>query len=72
MARTQAEVLETLAGTLPGDGVHVAVGVASFPNDAATVEELRHAADQAVGAARRLGHNRVVSYAPGAEPTPVA
>jgi GGDEF domain-containing protein len=63
--RIQAEVLEALAHTPAGDGVEVAVGVAAFPEHAATAEQLRHAADQAVDAARRLGCNRVVSYAPG-------
>jgi diguanylate cyclase (GGDEF)-like protein len=63
--RIQGEMLEALARTPAGDGVEVAVGVAAFPEHAATAEQLRDAADHAGAAARRLGRNRVVSYAPG-------
>src|SRR5256885_3478943 len=54
-----------------GEGVEVAVGMASFPEHASTVEELRHGADQAVTAARSLDRKStrlnsshlVISYA---------
>lgn len=48
-----------------GDGrqmaVTVSVGVAGYPQHGATVEELVHAADQAVYQAKARGRNRVVS-----------
>lgn len=64
--RIQAEVVEGVAAASEGHEVEVAVGVASFPEHASTVEELRHGADQAVTAARELGPSRVVAYSPGA------
>jgi diguanylate cyclase (GGDEF)-like protein len=67
--RIQAEVLEGVAAASDGHGVEVAVGVASFPEQASTVEELRHGADQAVTAARKLGPSRVVAYSPDAQAT---
>jgi diguanylate cyclase (GGDEF)-like protein len=67
--RIQSEVLEGVAAASDGHGVEVAVGVASFPEQASTVEELRHGADQAVTAARKLGPSRVVAYSPDAQAT---
>jgi diguanylate cyclase (GGDEF)-like protein len=69
--RIQAEVLEGLGADSEGNGVEVAVGVASFPEHASTVEELRHGADQAVTAARELGPSRVVAYSPAGVRVPV-
>ena len=69
--RIQAEVLEGLAAASEGNGVEIAVGVASFPEHASTVEELRHGADQAVTAARKLGPSRVVAYSPDGQVTAV-
>jgi diguanylate cyclase (GGDEF)-like protein len=69
--RIQAEVVEGLSAGSEGSGVEVAIGVASFPEHASTVEELRHGADQAVTAARKLGPSRVVAYSPTGEPVPV-
>jgi diguanylate cyclase (GGDEF)-like protein len=65
--RIQAEVLEGLSAAIEGEGVEVAVGMASFPEHASTVEELRHGADQAVTAARKLGPSRVVAFEPDAQ-----
>jgi diguanylate cyclase (GGDEF)-like protein len=62
--RIQNEVVDGVAGVLGDSEIEVAVGVASFPEHASTVEELRHGADQAVTAARRLGPNRVVAFSP--------
>ncbi len=63
--RIQAEVLGAVGPAPAGHEVEVAVGVASFPEQASTVEELRHGADQAVTAARRLGPSRVVAFSAG-------
>jgi diguanylate cyclase (GGDEF)-like protein len=70
--RIQAEVLEGLKAATEGHGVEVAVGVASFPEHASTVEELRHGADLAVTAARNLGPSRVVAYSPGGQVSAIA
>ena len=70
--RIQAEVLEGLTAATEGHGVEVAVGVASFPEHASTVEELRHGADLAVTAARNLGPSRVVAYSPAVQADAVA
>lgn len=65
--RMHAEVLAAFGPAPDGNQVEVAVGVASFPEHASTPEELRHGADQAVTAARKLGPSRVVAYSPGAQ-----
>src|SRR2546423_489371 len=70
--RIQTEVLEELSAATEGHGIEVAVGMASFPEHASTVEELRHGADQAVTAARKLGPSRVVAYSPDAQVSAVA
>ena len=41
--------------------VTLSAGVATMPEDAATVEELIAAADEALYTAKRLGRNRVVT-----------
>jgi diguanylate cyclase (GGDEF)-like protein len=43
----------------PIAGYTISIGVAAYPDDAAMVEELLHAADNAELAAKRLGKNRV-------------
>lgn len=45
-------------------GMTVSVGVAIFPDDARTVEDLIEAADQAMYRAKALGRNRTVAGAP--------
>ena len=65
--RIQAEVLAALSATAEGHAVEVAVGVASFPDQAGTAEELRNAADEAVSAARRLGLSCVVAFSPAVQ-----
>jgi predicted signal transduction protein with EAL and GGDEF domain len=62
-----AELLAAFGPAAGGHDVEVAVGVASFPEHASTPEELRHGADQAVTAARKLGPSRVVAFSPGVE-----
>jgi diguanylate cyclase (GGDEF)-like protein/putative nucleotidyltransferase with HDIG domain len=44
--------------------VQVSIGIATFPEDAASAEALLHAASQAVAAAEHLGRGRVVVYSP--------
>jgi diguanylate cyclase (GGDEF)-like protein len=48
--------------------VTVSIGVASFPEDGKTAEQLLVAADQAMYAAKRQGRNRVVGWRMGALP----
>jgi diguanylate cyclase (GGDEF)-like protein len=48
----------------PVSGYSLSLGVASFPNDALTAEQLVVAADNAELAAKRAGKNRVVAAAP--------
>ena len=48
---------------LPVD-LTISVGVAAFPEDGATLEELLHAADLAMYSAKRSGKNRCVLYDP--------
>lgn len=59
-------VIEAHSFDLPTSEISIRVtmslGIASFPNDAATTTELTHAADIAVYDAKRQGRNRVVCY----------
>jgi diguanylate cyclase (GGDEF)-like protein len=52
-----------------GERVHVtiSVGVAVFPPDAGTVDDLVRAADSALYTAKQSGRNRVVAYKPDSE-----
>ncbi|MCC6192159.1 MAG: GAF domain-containing protein [Anaerolineales bacterium] len=64
--RTAAEAVAG-KGARPGrpiSGYSLSLGVASFPNDALTAEELLLAADNAELAAKRGGKNRVIAAAP--------
>lgn len=42
----------------------ISIGLAGFPDDASTLEELMERADQALYAAKRSGRNRVVRWSP--------
>jgi len=50
----------------PGRGLSVSVDVATFPDDAALMEELVDKADWAMYLAERQGRDRVLSFGPGA------
>jgi diguanylate cyclase (GGDEF)-like protein/putative nucleotidyltransferase with HDIG domain len=49
-------------GSIPGRKVTVSCGVATFPNDCASDEELMRCSDQAMYLAKNLGRNQVVGY----------
>jgi diguanylate cyclase (GGDEF)-like protein len=46
----------------PGHNLTITIGIASFPQDAKTSEELIIRADQALYRGKKAGRNRVVSY----------
>ncbi|HEV3232125.1 MAG TPA: GGDEF domain-containing protein, partial [Candidatus Dormibacteraeota bacterium] len=50
-------------------GVTISIGVATFPDDATTAEQLIARADQAAYAAKSAGRNRVEVYSPASELT---
>lgn len=50
----------------PDRGLTVSVGVATFPDDAALMEELVNKADWAMYLAKRQGRDRVLPFGPGA------
>jgi diguanylate cyclase (GGDEF)-like protein len=50
----------------PDRGITVSVGVATFPDDAALMEELVDKADWAMYLAKRQGRDRVLPFGPGA------
>jgi diguanylate cyclase (GGDEF)-like protein len=52
---------------LPQGRLTTSVGIASFPNDGATSNELIHAADMALYHAKSLGRNRLILYEPTLE-----
>ncbi|GAC1330350.1 MAG: hypothetical protein NVSMB17_07620 [Candidatus Dormibacteria bacterium] len=49
-------------GSIPGRKVTVSCGVATYPNDCATDEELMRCSDQAMYLAKNLGRNQVIGY----------
>ena len=49
-------------GSIPGRKITVSCGVATYPNDCGTEEELMRYADQAMYLAKNLGRNQVVGY----------
>ncbi|MFN2463608.1 MAG: diguanylate cyclase [Candidatus Dormibacteria bacterium] len=49
-------------GSIPGRKVTVSCGVATYPNDCASDEELMRCSDQAMYLAKNLGRNQVVGY----------
>ncbi|MBI5542373.1 MAG: diguanylate cyclase [Deltaproteobacteria bacterium] len=53
--------------TQPGGRVTISVGVATFPEDAETLERLVDAVDSALYASKRGGRNRVTPYQSGME-----
>lgn len=74
-ARIVAERLREIVASQPvttgrGNVLHitVSIGMAAFPDDARTGEDLIVLADLALYAAKDRGRNRVVSYEPGLDP----
>ncbi|GLI38063.1 diguanylate cyclase [Geobacter hydrogenophilus] len=63
LRRAVAEHPFPLQETQPGGVLTVSVGIATFPDDAATARELVDAADQALYRAKGLGRDRVESRA---------
>ncbi|MGI8609294.1 MAG: diguanylate cyclase [Candidatus Dormibacteria bacterium] len=49
-------------GSIPGRKVTVSLGVATYPNDCTSEEELMRYADQAMYLAKNLGRNQAVGY----------
>ncbi|HEV1997396.1 MAG TPA: diguanylate cyclase [Candidatus Dormibacteraeota bacterium] len=49
-------------GNIPGRKVTVSLGVATYPNDSASEEDLMRCADQAMYLAKNLGRNQAVGY----------
>jgi len=60
--RQQIQLLEiaTGDGELPMTGLSASIGISCFPEHGAELEDLLHAADSALYAAKRAGRNRVV------------
>jgi diguanylate cyclase (GGDEF)-like protein/PAS domain S-box-containing protein len=59
--RAAVEGLSTEARGQSLGGITLSAGVAAFPGDAGTMDDLLHAADAALYQAKRAGRNRVVS-----------
>jgi diguanylate cyclase (GGDEF)-like protein len=60
--RQQVQLLEvvTAVGDEPMTGLSASIGISCFPEHGAELEDLLHAADSALYAAKRAGRNRVV------------
>ena len=64
--RTQS-VLFPLADTQPNGKITISIGLANFPRDCQTAEELVDKADQALYWAKKHGRNRAILYCPQME-----
>jgi diguanylate cyclase (GGDEF)-like protein len=62
--RIRQRVHETRVGSSP-EPLSISIGVAAFPSDGLTMEELLDKAEWAMHVARRLGRNRVVAFPTG-------
>lgn len=70
LRRAVAETVSLTQPGLPGSHVTVSVGVAHFPTDASTQEELVDSADAALYCSKRTGRNRTTAYESGMEMHP--
>ena len=70
LRRAVAETVALSQPGLPGNHVTVSVGVAHFPTDATTQEELVDCADAALYCSKRSGRNRTTPFEPGMEMHP--
>lgn len=62
--RTAVARLSPRDARLPGGGISISIGVATFPFDAADKENLLAAADEALYMAKNISRNRVEVYVP--------
>lgn len=70
LRRAVAETVALSQPGLPGNHVTVSIGVAHFPTDATTQEELVDCADAALYCSKRSGRNRTTPFEPGMEMHP--
>ncbi|MCP3142507.1 GGDEF domain-containing protein [Pyxidicoccus xibeiensis] len=70
LRRAVAETVLLAQPGLPGNHVTVSIGVAHFPSDATTQEELVDCADAALYCSKRTGRNRTTSFEAGMEMHP--
>ncbi|WP_164017003.1 sensor domain-containing diguanylate cyclase [Pyxidicoccus trucidator] len=70
LRRAVADLVSLSQPGLPGNHVTVSVGVAHFPTDATTQEELVDCADSALYCSKRSGRNRTTPFEPGMEMHP--
>ena len=64
VAERLREEIEHVRHDSMGEPVTVSIGIAAFPEDAATAADLLHKADQALYSSKHRGRNRVVRFDP--------
>ena len=61
--RKDVEIVRLMGWHIPPDAkLSISIGIAEYPADASTAEELMNCADTAMYAAKKAGKNRVVAY----------